>query len=264
MGWKHLSSAMPRKKTWTKKKVPSRELPSAPDGIGFREVPKSTLDLACLTVALKNAGIISAPLSEDENASGAEISDPRLLILKAIQFVDLCAEVQKVLKTDEDWRSQQAVISKRLESLCKGLESSCVSIENVLKAAGLDRLKLTQVELECLHFDKQWDDLTRRDQAVAVFLYLSRPEFQGGISFPNVNTGSFEPATSFFFNMKDETRLKLAGSGIDLLILENGNLFRSLCEAQQIRASKNAADRARKSHEARVANDAHDSSDAKS
>lgn len=254
--------AAAKKEAAAEKKMAANSPPDSPEKCAIKEIGKSPLKLANLTATLKMAGII--PYSGDDEVDTSEMNAPGVLIRQAIDFVTSCAKFLEVLKKDEDWRSEQDSINRKLKRLLKGSTSPQISVEQVLEVAGLDRLKLTPDELKELRIKEKWTDLTPRLQARAVFLYLSRPEFQFGLEFPNVATGSMVPSSTFFLNMGDEEREKMAESGIDPMMLANNFLIKSLCQAKQMRESKNATDRAYKSHAARGRNDAHDSSGAKS
>ncbi|MBL9182260.1 MAG: hypothetical protein JNN17_08975 [Verrucomicrobiaceae bacterium] len=256
---------MDKKKSVAKNSATANMSPISSEKFAIGEIRESPLKLANLTATLKIAGIIPYPPDDAANTPEFETTNaPEQLIRQAFDFLKTCADFLVVFKKAEEWNAEQANINRRLAQLPKSSTSPKFSIEDVLKVAGLDRLKLTPDELKELGIKKQWTDLKPRLQAEAVFLYLSRPEFQGGTSFPDATTGSVVPTSTSFLNMGDEERKRMAKSGIDPMMLANKGLIDSLRQAKQLRESKNAADRARKSHEARGGNDAHDSSEAKS
>jgi len=250
----------------------------------------AAFELAHLTASLKMAGIIPYPLDEGDAPFEVEtLNSPRRLILAATQFLATCADVQSVLKSAEDLRAEQAIIDKKLQKLGWTSTGAVIPIDQVIEIAGADKLILTASELATLRIRKPWKDLSSAQQARAVFLCLSSPEFQFGTIVPDAETGSLTSINNFFskivpnsvlkrfraaFDKKcrnrqqtylemteswnrlvakltNRARRNLAKSGVNLITLCQPGLIIALQQAKLKRESKNATERAHKSHENR-------------
>jgi hypothetical protein len=283
-------------------KKPAKNEITDTDAVDKEKMRSTSFDLAHLTATLKIAGIIPYPLDEGADPSEADTrNSPRRLILAATQFLATCAEVQSVLKCAEDLKSEQAVIDRKLQKLSWKSTGSIISIDQVIELAGAGNLQLTANELETLGIRKQWKDLSAAQQSRAMFLCLSSPEFQFGTIVPDAETGTFTSIHNFFTDIVPQTvlnqfraafdkrcrkrqqtdlettdswsrlvarltnraRRRLAKSGVDLLTLLQPGLIIALQQAKVKRESKNATERAYKSHENRPKKESDKPSEAK-
>lgn len=167
---------------------------------------ESSLKLAHLTATLKLAGIIPYPLNEDDDPAEFDVrNSPGSLILAATKFLATCEGVQSVLNRAEELRAEQIVSKEKLKEFISRSSTSRISIDEVIKVAGVDRLTLTKAELKKLRIDKEWKSLSPAEKARSVFLCLSGLEFRSETYeetlVPDEVTGSLISIPNFFANI---------------------------------------------------------------
>ena len=136
------------------------------------------------------AEIIPAkPESGGDPSDDVANASPRRLIVAAAEFLELCEEVQTVRqmvkeasRAEEIFHAKYSIWLEKYKNEESENYDVRIPIEEVLKFVGADRSKLGAAELIKINEKKSWEDLPQRRQNQAMYLYLSHPENQFGIT----------------------------------------------------------------------------------
>ena len=160
--------------------------------------PISPLALAHLTATLVSAEIIPAkPESGGDPSDDVANASPRRLIVAAAEFLELCEEVQTVRQmakkastAEQEFSTQYSIWLKKYRDKKSKISEAHIPIQEVLKFVGADRSKLGTAELKKINEEKPWDELPQDRQKQAMYLYLSHPENQLGITKYDAESGT--------------------------------------------------------------------------
>lgn len=228
-----------------KKKTSNRKPPKPSNSEPQREV--TAIELAHLTASLVAANILPSPQAEDEEPSEHKAKwNHRSLIGAAIEFLEICEEIQVMRRKAEEWRGSNL---KLQEALLKEDPKETVSIRRVLELAKVNRIKLTKVELAKLHIHRLWDRLDKDEQARAIYLCLShRASNFGTFSYSRTGCERIPLFNGLLFG-DTANQEKQITDGISRNLLSESNLIEALQEAKKRRESENKSEAARKSRE---------------
>jgi hypothetical protein len=162
------------------------------------------LDLAHLTAKLKLAGIIPSPPDEGDDPSDIKSAGThRRLIVAAAEFIGTCEEVKTVILEAQKWKNQQSIINESLSRLAIKYPNGKIPIREVIEVAKINRLKLSSSELNSIQINQSWEELDSDQQAEAIFLLLSGPEFRFAITVPNETLGTFIQVPVYFAKLSE-------------------------------------------------------------